>query len=247
MLRLLMPDDALRVVEHRADDPDAPVIVLVHGVLDSSLSFEGAIAELAPEYTVVTYDRRGWGNSRDATRAQTLDDHAHDVIAAIGGRRATVVAHSFGGAVALLAASLRPDLVAALAVFEPTLAWVEWWPDQETIREQAQHVQHHFRAGLEGHPRLTPEEKAADQAMLANELTLVREPPFSLVDVAVPLLIGRSTLTTPWHVDSAGRLAELFAADLVIIEDAGHTAHRTQPKAFADFARRAVALGQAQA
>jgi pimeloyl-ACP methyl ester carboxylesterase len=80
--------------------------------------------------------------------------------------------------------------------------------------------------------------------MLANELTLVREAPFSLHDVDVPLLIGRSTLTTPWHVDSAGRLAELFAADLVVIEDAGHTAHRTQPKAFADFARRAVTLGQ---
>jgi pimeloyl-ACP methyl ester carboxylesterase len=158
-LRLLMPDDTLHVIEHRADDPGAPVIVLVHGVLDSSLSFEGAIGELAPEYTVVTYDRRGWGNSRGATRAETLVDHANDVIAAIGERRATVVAHSFGGAVALLAASLRPDLVAALAVFEPTLAWVDWWPDQETMREQAQHVQHHFRAGMEGRPRLTAERR----------------------------------------------------------------------------------------
>jgi hypothetical protein len=29
-----------------------------------------------------------------------------------------------------------------------------------------------------------------------------------------------------------------------VIDDAGHTAHRTQPKAFADFARQAAALGQ---
>ncbi len=240
-----MADEPLHVVEHPADDPDAPVIVLVHGVLDSSVSFEGVLDELVPEFTVVTYDRRGWGRSRDASPAQTLDEHAHDVIAAMGERRATIVAHSYGGAVGLLTASLRPDLVAALAVFEPTVAWAEWWPDPETIAEQAVHVQHHFRAGLEDRPRPTSEERARDQALLAHELTLVREPSFTFDDVTVPCLIGRSTLTTPWHVESTTRLAELFAADLVVIEDAGHTAHRTQPKAFADFARRAVALGRA--
>jgi pimeloyl-ACP methyl ester carboxylesterase len=241
-----MADEALHVVEHPADDPDAPVIVLVHGVLDSSLSFEGVVDELVPEFTVVTYDRRGWGRSGHVSPAETLDEHAHDVVAAIGDRRATVVAHSYGGAVALLAASLRPDLVAAVAVFEPTMAWAEWWPDPETIQAQAVHVQHHFRAGLEGRPKPTPEQRARDQALMAHDLTLVVEPPFAFADVNVPCLIGRSTLTTPWHVDSTARLAEIFVTDLVVIEDAGHTAHRTQPKAFADFARQAVALGQTQ-
>jgi pimeloyl-ACP methyl ester carboxylesterase len=73
----------------------------------------------------------------------------------------------------------------------------------------------------------------------------VQDPPLVFTDVAVPCLIGRSTLTTPWHVESTTRLAEIFASDLVVIDEAGHTAHRTQPKAFAEFARRAVALGQA--
>jgi pimeloyl-ACP methyl ester carboxylesterase len=239
-----MSDAALHVVEHRAADPDAPVVVLVHGTLDNSISFEGVVNELTPEFTVVTYDRRGWGRSQHVGPAETLADHAHDVIDAIGARRATVVAHSYGGPIALLAASLRPDLVAALAVFEPTVAWAEWWPDDETIREQAVHVQHHFRAGMEGRPRPTPEERARDQALMAHELTFVSEPPLELGDVAVPCLIGRSTLTTPWHIESTTRLAEIFASDLVVIEEAGHTAHRTQPKAFADFARQAVALGQ---
>ena len=156
-----MNDEALYVAEHPADDPDAPLIVLVHGVLDSSLSFTGVVEELVPEFTVVTYDRRGWGRSQHVSPAETLDEHAHDVIAAMGGRRATVVAHSYGGAVGLLAASLRPDLVAALAVFEPTVAWAEWWPDADTIAKQAVHVQHHFRAGLEGRPRPTPESARA--------------------------------------------------------------------------------------
>jgi pimeloyl-ACP methyl ester carboxylesterase len=240
-----MTGETLHIVEHRADDPAAPVIVLVHGTLDNSSSFDGVVEELVPEYTVVTYDRRGWGRSQHLGPAETLADHAHDVLEAMGERCATVVAHSYGGAVGLLAASLRPDLVASLAVFEPTVAWAEWWPDPETIREQAVHVQHHFRAGMEHRPKPTPEERARDQALLAQELTLVSEPPFAFADVAVPCLIGRSTLTTPWHVESTTRLAEIFASDLVVIEEAGHTAHRTQPKAFAAFARQAVALGQA--
>lgn len=242
-----MTDDRLHIVEHRADDPYAPVIVLVHGTMDNSISFEGVVDELVPEYTVITYDRRGWGRSRGVGPAETLADHAHDVLQAMGERRATVVAHSYGGAVALLAASLRPDLVAALAVFEPTVAWAEWWPDDETIREQAVHVRHHFRAGMENRPKPTPEERARDQALMAHELTLVSEPPIAFSDVAVPCLIGRSTLTTPWHVESTTRLAEIFAADLVVIEEAGHTAHRTQPEAFAEFARLAVVLGQTTA
>jgi pimeloyl-ACP methyl ester carboxylesterase len=97
---------------------------------------------------------------------------------------------------------------------------------------------------MENRPKPTSEERARDQALMARELTFVAEPPFAFDDVAVPCLIGRSTLTTPWHVESATRLAEIFESDLVVIEDAGHTAHRTQPKAFADFARQAVALGQ---
>jgi pimeloyl-ACP methyl ester carboxylesterase len=240
-----MTDEPLHVVEHPADNPDAPVIVLVHGTLDHSVSFEGVVAELVPEFTVVTYDRRGWGRSRHLGAAETLADHSHDVLEAMGERRATVVAHSYGGAVALLAATLRPDRVAAVAVFEPTVAWADWWPDQETIAEQAVHVQHHFRAGMEDRPRPTPEERARDQALMVQELTLVQDPPLVFTDVAVPCLIGRSTLTTPWHVESTTRLAEIFASDLVVIDEAGHTAHRTQPKAFAEFARRAVALGQA--
>ena len=240
-----MSDEPLHCIEHRADDPYAPVVVLVHGTMDSSLSFEGVVRELVPEFTVITYDRRGWGRSQQLGAADTLSDHAHDVLRAMGERRATIVAHSYGGAVGLLAASLRPDLVQALAVFEPTVAWAEWWPDGETIQEQAVHVRHHFSAGLEDRPRPSREERARGRALMEHELTLVKEPPFAFADVAVPCLIGRSRLTTPWHVESAERLAEIFASDLVVIEDAGHTADRTQPQAFADFARQAVALGRA--
>ena len=96
----------MHVVEHRAADPDARVIVLVHGLLDSGASFDGVVAELTPEFTVVTYDRRGWGQSRGDEPPCSLTDHAQDTLAVIGERRATVVGHSYGGVVGLMAAQL---------------------------------------------------------------------------------------------------------------------------------------------
>jgi len=35
----------------------------------------------------------------------------------------TVVGHSFGGAIALTLAATRPDLVAALVLLDPAVAW----------------------------------------------------------------------------------------------------------------------------
>ena len=144
-----MTDDRLYLVERCADDPDAPVIVLVHGVFDSSVSFERVVDDLVPAYSVITYDRRGWARSRDATPAAALDDHARDLLSAIGERPATVVGHSYGGAVALLAAVRRPDLVAALGLFEPSMQWVPWWPTHGDDRRTGAR-----RAGpLPGRPR----------------------------------------------------------------------------------------------
>jgi pimeloyl-ACP methyl ester carboxylesterase len=239
-----MADPALHVVEHRADDPDAPVVVLVHGVLDASLSFEGVVEALAPDFTVVTYDRRGWARSAAAAPATSLADHADDLISVMRERRATVVGHSYGGAVAMLVAVRRPDLVAALGVFEPSMQWLDWWPSMETIVEQSPDEQDHFRAGLQGRPRPTPEQRARDQALLAEELTFIAEPPLALGDVTAPRLVGRGGLSAAWRVAVTDRLHEELGCGLVVVDDAGHTAHRMQPKGFAAFVRRVAELGE---
>ena len=236
------PAESLHVVEHPGEHPDAPRVVLVHGVLDSSTSFEAVAAELA-DLSVMAYDRRGWGGSRHVTRADSLAEHADDLLAVIGHAPATVVAHSFGGTVALLAAARRPDVVASLGLFEPTVMWADWWPDWETQSEQAAKVQHQFRVGLEHVPKRTPEQRRADDEMLAAELALIAEPPFAFAEIAVPCLLAHSTLTTPYHVESVAQLARELGAGVVVIDDAGHTAHRARPREFAEFVRRAVTLG----
>ena len=230
----------MHVVEHEAD-PAAPVIVLVHGLLDRGASFDGVVAELAPDFTVVTYDRRGWGQSRDDDPPTSLADHASDAVAVIGERRATVVGHSYGGVVGLMAAYLRPDRVASLAVFEPTVTWTDWWPDYDEMMERSAGLQPLFRRWSAGAPPRTPEERAADQVSSDRDFSFVVEAPFELADLAVPRLVGGSVDTTPWDYESGERLADILDADLVLFEDAGHTAHRTHPAEFAAFARRAAA------
>ena len=234
----------MHVEEHAADDPEAPVVVLVHGLVDSAASFDGVVAELTPDFTVVTYDRRGWGASREDRPPTSLADHAADTLSVIGERRATVVGHSYGGVVGLMAAHLRPDRVASLAVFEPTVTWTDWWPDYDEMMARSAALQPMFRRWSEGAPRRTPEARAADEASMDRDFSFVAEAPFDLADLAVPRLVGGSVDTTPWDYESGERLADILDADLVRFEDAGHTVHRTHPREFAAFARRVAALAR---
>lgn len=230
-------------IEEHAGELDAPVVVLVHGVFDSCQSFEGVIDHLLPDHTVLTYDRRGWARSADARPASSLDDHADDLLAVLGGRRATVVGHSYGGTVSYLAAVRASDRVAALGLFEPSMQWQPWWPSMDVIAAESVYEQEHFRAGLEGKPRRTRQEREREQALLAHELTLIAETPCEPDQLTVPRLVGRGALSASWRFGTTDRLRDELSCELIEIEDAGHTAHRMAPKGFADFTRRAVALG----
>jgi pimeloyl-ACP methyl ester carboxylesterase len=240
-----MTDPALHVEEHTSRASDAPVIVLVHGVFDSCESFGGVIEHLVVDHTVVTYDRRGWGRSADAAPATSLDDHVDDLLSVLGDRQATVVGHSYGGTVSLVGAVRAPDRVTALGLFEPSMQWQPWWPSMDAIAAEAPYEQMHFRAGLEGKPRRTREERAREQALLQHELTLIAEAPCGLEELTVPRVVGRGGLSARWRFDATDHLRDELDCELIEIEAAGHTAHRMQPKGFADFARHAVALGVA--
>ena len=233
----------MRVVEHPGRD-GAPVVLLIHGLQDSLDSFAGLVDELVPEHTVVAYDRRGWGRSRADDPPTSLADHAQDAVDALGGRRATVVGHSYGGVVGLMAAATRPDVVASLAVFEPTVPFTDWWPDHDEMMRRSLDLKPMMTRWNAGQPRRTPEQRAADEMSMARDFSFVERAPFAFSDVTVPCLVGGSVDTTPWDFQSAERLSELLGADVVMFRDAGHTVHRTHPREFAAFTRRAVALGR---
>jgi pimeloyl-ACP methyl ester carboxylesterase len=247
---------SLRGIEH--GPVDAPLVVLIHGAPDRGRSFYAAARSLG-DLRVLVYDRRGYGASVAVPPAATsLADHASDVIDLLAGRRATLVGHSFGSNVAILAAIREPSVVASLGLWEPPLAWFDWWPAwaRKVIADIAGHPdpakvgERAFKvvAGREAWERL-PEagrdlcraEGHAFSVDTASQLS----PPFALADVKVPSLVGYGTKTWEHQIDGARRLAAVLGARLVALDGADHFAHAAQPEAFAGFVRQAVLAREA--
>lgn len=90
---------------HSWGDPARPVIVLIHGLGQSRLSWELQTAALADRFRIIAYDLRGHGDSDKPTDAAAYADGAlwaddlRAVIEATGVRRPTLVGWSLGGLV----------------------------------------------------------------------------------------------------------------------------------------------------
>jgi pimeloyl-ACP methyl ester carboxylesterase len=98
-----------------------PLVFLLHGFPQTSHSWRGQLGPLSEKFRVVAPDLRGYGGSDkpSAVAAYSLPRLVEDLaglIAAFGERRARIVGHDWGGAVAWATAVERPDLVEKLAV-----------------------------------------------------------------------------------------------------------------------------------
>jgi pimeloyl-ACP methyl ester carboxylesterase len=97
-----------------------PPLVLVHGSGTDQTTWDGVVGELARDRRVVTYDRRGYGQSRHKP-VRDHRVHARDLTAVlekVAGEPAAVVAWSSGGNIALAVAARHPELFSALIVVE---------------------------------------------------------------------------------------------------------------------------------
>lgn len=111
---------------HReAGAPGAPGVVCIHANASSSSQWRGLMALMAPTHHVLAADSLGAGKGPPwpADRAVTLADEAAllEPVFARAGEPFALVGHSYGGAVALIAALARPQRVRALVLYEPTL------------------------------------------------------------------------------------------------------------------------------
>ena len=98
---------------------DGPPVILVGGALSNRFA-DAQLAELlAPQFTVITYDRRGRGDSGDGA-AYAVDCEIEDLQALIeqAGGSAFVYGTSSGGNLALEAATRGPG-IGKLALWEP--------------------------------------------------------------------------------------------------------------------------------
>lgn len=236
-----------------------PLIVLVHGAMDRSASFARTIRHLHGS-PVLRYDRRGYGRSYCEAPAG-LDQHVDDLEAIIGDCMAVVVGHSFGGVIALSAAERMPEQILAVGAFETPMMWRSWWP-QETPGNAAVSKVHggrsHEDAGetfminLIGEqrwmdlPAKVKDDRRREGATLVAELTSIDHtcPPWDPQGLQFPVLAGYGTGSKPYLIRAAKTLAEEAPlGECMVIDDAGHSAHMSHPKQFAEFVRRVLHLG----
>src|SRR6201997_5841508 len=91
-----------------------PAIVMLHGVGDSSTTWEPVHAKLAQRFTVIAPDLLGHGDSDKPRADYSLAAFANgmrDLLIALGIDRVTVVGHSYGGGVAMQFAYQYPQPV----------------------------------------------------------------------------------------------------------------------------------------
>lgn len=108
-----------------AGSPDAPTVVLLHGLLSNHREFDDVIDALAARFHVIAPDLPGFGDSekpnpsRYSYEIEAFTGSVADLIAAFRVGRVAVIGHGLGGAIALtLAASFR-ELVQRLVLVDP--------------------------------------------------------------------------------------------------------------------------------
>jgi len=236
-----------------AADLTASTVVFVHGAMSRGSHFR-ASTELISEFHTVIYDRRGYaGSGLVGTGNETYEDHASDLvdlIEATSNRGSTVIGHSHGGGIALLAAIQRPDLVRSVGLWEPLLGWLPWWdpyPRKAAARvaamsnplEIAKDTIFHFglnwdSVGADVQAKLV-EQSPAYQADMRASLRA----PFDLADLIIPVVVGIGSHGMPVACGPAPRLASELRTTLIEF-DTGHDIQRESPQLMAEFVRTAV-------
>jgi pimeloyl-ACP methyl ester carboxylesterase len=126
-------------------NPDKPLLLLIHGGEDHARSWDWVAEQLRDDWHIVCPDLRGHGDSGwSPDGAYTMEYMACDLanlIAHLGAKEVSIVAHSYGGAISLRYSGLFPETVRRLAVIEglaamenfrsthdqPPTNWVERW------------------------------------------------------------------------------------------------------------------------
>ena len=115
---------------------EGPALILAHGGGGNHLSWWQQVPELSRQYRCVTFDHRGFGESRDIPDGPGPTAYVEDLrqlLDHLGIERAALVGQSMGGWSVLGFASAFPDRVSTLVLCDTTAGM----DDPEVMRAQA--------------------------------------------------------------------------------------------------------------
>ncbi len=236
-------------------------LIVVHGGMGSSTGWGSAAARLSREFEVFLFDRRGRGLSDDGHRPYSIQREVQDVDALLQlvGSDATLIGHSFGGAVVLEAArTAKSGRIARLVLYEPAVGVGGAIAGSEIDRMQALIAAGDPDAALDiaiaaldaarlvsANPRTPgarrPEPLLKLAATVPRELRAVTQPGldaerYAGLDVAALVLVG--TRSPEAQQRNCERLAAtLPQARLGMLDGLGHIAHTAAPEVVAGAVR----------
>jgi pimeloyl-ACP methyl ester carboxylesterase/membrane protein DedA with SNARE-associated domain len=149
-----------------AENPRAPVVVLLHGSPGDKRDFATVVPELAKRYDVIVPDLPGFGDSEHEMPDYSFRAHARyvlELLDALGVEDAHVVGFSMGGGVALSLADLAPRRVRSITMLSAIGV-----QEMELLGDATlNHALHGAQlAGLWGLRELTPHFGWLDDALL---------------------------------------------------------------------------------
>jgi pimeloyl-ACP methyl ester carboxylesterase len=106
---------------HAVPAPGKPVILAIHGVMDTGLTWASVATRLQKDYDIYMLDTRGHGLSDPFTAADDRNTMIKDVVEAaqkLGLQKPVLMGHSMGGATVIRLGAEYPDLARAIIVVD---------------------------------------------------------------------------------------------------------------------------------
>jgi 3-oxoadipate enol-lactonase len=248
-----MPFAAVNGQRIRYEDSggDGPPVILGHGFLMDREMFAPQVDAFAPEFRIITWDERGFGQTEFDGEPFTYWDSARDCLGLLdqlGIDRAVVGGMSQGGFLSLRAALLAPERVRALVLID-TQAGVE---DPERLPAYRQMQQTWLAAGpvdelantiadlIIGEPALNAEWIAKWRELPRDSMKAPADCLFErdditprLGEIACPAIVIHGTADKSIEIELAEQLCSGLAGceRVVRIDGAPHAANLTHPGA----------------
>jgi pimeloyl-ACP methyl ester carboxylesterase len=210
-----------------------PVLAVI-GLPMTSPPFAALAAELAGDYTVLTYDPRGFGKStvedleQDATPELTADD-VHRVLAAVTDGPVRVFGSSGGAVTALALVAAHPEQVSVLVAHEPPV--VELLPDAAERRLETHEIYDTYRASGPGPAFMKFMEFAGFEAPEPDPSAGPPEPPSPQDQADGERMLAHSMLPTTYYRPD---LAALRAASTALVVGVGRESGQQLPRRTAE-------------
>jgi pimeloyl-ACP methyl ester carboxylesterase len=226
-------------------------LIFLHGWCGDREYWKNQVDVFAPDYTVVTLDQAGHGESGKDRKEWTVDSLASDVsnvIKELGLKRVILVGHSMGGPVALATVpSRRNEIVAVIGV--DTLQNAEMKAPEEQSKKFLEMFTKDFKGTLEGGmPSLVGDKADADLKKWLTTRAVAQDPKMALAlmrdmqsldatkllkEAKVPVRCINSSGGFKFHTPTDIKANKKYADfDAVMIADVGHYPMLEKPAEF---------------